>query len=190
MSNMIENLDKIKQDSIEFAPKIVISIIMLITFAIIADWIKNMISGKVSKHIDEENITLKQYYEKRSKKLFYQELGEIVYYLIISFGIIFAIINLGVQTATILTILGTFVVAIGLSIQGSITNVWAGLYISLSELYKIGDRIKINDKEGIVNTFSLFNTQLVDPMNNALMTIPNSMIQSNVLINYNALNNM
>ena len=124
-----------------------------------------------------------------SKNLFYSELGEIIYYLIVTFGIIFAITNLGIQIATILTILGTFVIAIGLSLQGVIGNVWAGLYISLSNLYQIGDNIKINETNGIVNSFSLFNTQIIDLKTKAIMTIPNSMIQNNVLTNLSKIYN-
>lgn len=188
MIDLSKNIDSLKNNTIEFIPKIVVSIIIYIVTMTVANWIRNIIIGDKTNNIPSEYSSLKELYQKNSKKIFLYQIADIVYYLIAAFGIIFAITNLGIQTATIFTILGTFVIAIGLSLQGVIGNIWAGLYISLSDLYKIGDNVKVNETNGTVNSFTLFNTQLIDSDGKNQITIPNTMVLNNVLTNFSKFN--
>lgn len=188
MFDLKKNIDSLKNNTIEFIPKVVVSIIIFIVTLTVANWIKSLIIGDNTNNIPPEYSSLKELYQKNSKKIFLYQIAEIVYYLIAAFGIIFAITNLGIQTATIFTILGTFVIAIGLSLQGVIGNIWAGLYISLSDLYKIGDNVKVNETNGTVNSFTLFNTQLIDADGKNQITIPNTMVLNNVLTNFSKFN--
>ena len=185
MTNIEETFVNYKNDMISFIPQLVMSIIILIIFYVVANWIRNIISKNtlINSYIKSDNV-LSEIEQRRNKKIFFYELGEIVFYLIIFFGIIFSITNLGIQTSTVLTILGTFIIAVGLSMQATIGNIWAGLYISLSQLYNIGDRISINTVSGIVTNFTLFNTVVFDDKTNAEITIPNTTIQTGLLTNY------
>lgn len=188
MIDLSKNIDSLKNNTIDFIPKVVVSIIIYIVTMTVANWIRNIIIGDKTNNIPSEYSSLKELYQKNSKKIFLYQIADIVYYLIAAFGIIFAITNLGIQTATIFTILGTFVIAIGLSLQGVIGNIWAGLYISLSDLYKIGDNVKVNETNGTVNSFTLFNTQLIDSDGKNQITIPNTMVLNNVLTNFSKFN--
>ena len=164
---------------------------MLIIFFTIANLIRDLINGKgfIKKYFNVESNVLTEYEQLRNKNIFFHELGEIAYYLIVCFGIIFAITNLGIQTPTILTILGTLIVGISLSMQGTIGNIWAGLYITIANLFNVGDKIGItlvNGKTftGNVVEFTLFNTVIFEEQLNSQMTIPNSTIQNGLLSNF------
>ena len=166
-------------------PKIVISIIMIIVIFTVADWVRNIINGRgLNYSLFSSNSIFGEFELQRKKKIIYYQLGEIVYYLIIIFGITFSITNLGFQTPTILTILGTFILAIGLSMQGLMSNIWAGMYISILELYDIGDRIGISTVTGNIVNYTLFNTVILDEKTNSEITIPNSTIQNGLLTNF------
>jgi len=190
MFDLKKNIDSLKNNTIEFIPKVVVSIIIFIVTLTVANWIKSLIIGDNTNNIPPEYSSLKELNQKKNKKIFLYQIADIVYYLIAAFGVIFAITNLGIQSATIFTILGTFVIAIGLSIQGVIGNIWAGLYISLSDLYKIGDNVKVNETNGTVNSFTLFNTQLIDADGKNQITIPNTMVLNNVLTNFSKFNSI
>ncbi len=184
-----ESFTKFKNHFINLIPNIIISIILLVIFFTIANVARELINGKLklSKYLGLKDNVLSEFTQTRSKKIFFSQLGEIAYYLIVGFGIIFAITNLGIQTPTILTLLGTLVVGISLSMQGTIGNIWAGLYITLAQLFDVGDRIAIGVVSGKVIEFTLFNTVIFDEKTNAEITIPNTTIQNGLLTNFSRL---
>lgn len=123
--------------------------------------------------------------KKENKDLINYELNNIIYYIILITGIIFALFNLQIQTSTLLTVLGSAGIAIALSLQTILTNVTSGLYIGCNNLYKIGDMIQITSPsgklyKGNVSSFNLFNTTITDNKNSII--IPNTMIQSNIIV--------
>lgn len=185
MATIGETFENIKNNLIDFIPHLIMSIIMFIIFYVVANWARDIISKNmlINNYNSSDNV-LSEIEQKRNKKIFFYELGEIAFYLIIIFGVIFSITNLGIQTPTILTILGTFIVGVSLSMQATIGNIWAGLYISLAQIYNIGDRISINTISGIVTNFTLFNTVVYDDKTNAEITIPNTIIQNGLLTNF------
>lgn len=187
--NLEDNFTNIKKQGIDLLPKIIISIIMLIVFYVVATWIRNFINGKVNIidfGVKDESIT--QIAQKRSRVIFFRSVGEIMFYLIMVFGVTFAATNLGFQIPTAIAILGTLAVGIGLSLQGTLGNVWAGIYISLAQLFEIGDKISsgvgVLAVTGTVIDFTLFNTVVFDEKTKAEITIPNTTIQNGFLTNF------
>ncbi len=184
--NINELGTNIKNGSINFIPKLVVSIIIFIAFGVLANIFKRQFSKLYLDDaivIEENNVKI-NISNNKSRNIAYQQFSHIVYYLIYVVGIFAALINLGIQTSTILAVLGIFVVGIGLSLQATIANIWAGLYISTNRLFSIGDLIEVNKIKGYVQTFSLFNTVIIDKENRTPIVIPNTMIQTNMLTNY------
>ncbi len=188
-ASLEDNFENLKKQGINLIPKIALSLIMLAVFYIVATWIRNFINGKVNiidYVVQDESIT--QIAQKRSRVIFFHSVGEIVFYLIMVFGVTFAATNLGFQIPTAIAILGTLAVGIGLSLQGTLGNVWAGIYISLTQLFEIGDKISIGvgatAVSGTVIDFTLFNTVVFDEKTKAEITIPNTTIQNGFLTNY------
>ncbi len=186
LNNLPSYADKIKSGIYDIGPKLITSIIILIIFITLANVFKNyftnaFLKSKVS--VEQENLKL-QIQNNQSRNIAFQQVQYIIFYLIYAFGIFVALINLGVQTNTILAILGIFVVGIGLSLQTTINNIWAGLYISINKLFSIGDLIEINNIKGYVQSFSLFNTVVVQIDKKVPVVIPNLQIQTGLLTNY------
>ena len=89
----------------------------------------------------------------------------------------------GVNLAIFGTILGASVLAIGLSLQGSLGNLASGLLVLSIKPYKVNDWIEINEKFGKVTEIGIFHTTVVTPGNKTLI-IPNSLATSDVITNH------
>lgn len=92
---------------------------------------------------------------------------------------------LGVPTTSFLTLLGTAGLAIGMSLQGSLSNLAGGILILTSKLFTVGDYIETASSAGTVSDIGLFYTTLVSADNKKLV-IPNSALSSSVITNYSA----
>ncbi|MDR3509395.1 MAG: mechanosensitive ion channel family protein [Caulobacteraceae bacterium] len=98
-------------------------------------------------------------------------------------GMIAVLQQLGVQATSILAMLGAASLAIGLALQGALSNVAAGVMILLLRPYKIGDFVEINGKMGTVKGLDMFGTRLSDP-DNLDIFMPNSKVFGEMIINY------
>jgi small conductance mechanosensitive channel len=104
-------------------------------------------------------------------------------YGVIVIGLIAVLQQIGVQTTSVLAVLGAASLAIGLALQGGLSNVAAGVMLLLLRPYRIGDRVKIGEVVGRVNGLDLFVTRLHD-LDNSVVFIPNSKAFGDVIVNY------
>jgi small conductance mechanosensitive channel len=102
---------------------------------------------------------------------------------IIALGLVAVLQQLGVQTTSILAVVGAASLALGLAVQGALGNVAAGVLILLNRPYRVGDWVEINSKVGQVKRLGLFSTQLSDP-DNLDIHMPNSKVLGEMIINY------
>lgn len=93
----------------------------------------------------------------------------------------------GLDAASILALLGSAGVAIGLAIQGSLSNFVGGVLILLLKPFKVGDYIKedSNSNEGVVKEIELFYTKLITP-DNKVIVLPNGTLANSSLTNVTA----
>lgn len=93
----------------------------------------------------------------------------------------------GMDAASILALLGSAGVAIGLAIQGSLSNFVGGVLILLLKPFKVGDYIKedVNNNEGIVTEIELFYTKLAT-VDNKIIVLPNGTLANSSLTNVTA----
>jgi len=108
--------------------------------------------------------------------------SQVVRWLILSVGLVAVLNRLGVQTASLLTVLGAASLAIGLALQGTLGNVAAGLMILLNKPYRIGDTVYIGDVKGTVHRLGLFATE-INNADNIRVYIPNTKAFSNEIYN-------
>lgn len=94
-----------------------------------------------------------------------------------------ALDELGVQTASIVAMLGAAGLAIGLALQGSLSNLASGLILVVQRTFKADDYIECGPVSGSVCEIGLFNTTLRTP-DNRLVTIPNSRLTGDNIVNY------
>ncbi|MDB2437292.1 mechanosensitive ion channel [Hellea sp.] len=86
--------------------------------------------------------------------------ASIVKYIVTAFVVIAAITKLGVETASLVAMLGAATLAIGLALQGTLGNVAAGVMLMLFRPYKLGDYVGVAGEEGVVTDLNIFTTQL------------------------------
>lgn len=104
---------------------------------------------------------------------------------LLAFVIIAALNNLGIQTASFIAVLGAAGLAVGLALQGSLSNFAAGVLLIIFRPIKVGDLAEIDGIFGRVKEIQIFNTILLTPQNKRVV-IPNSNVTGNKIINYSA----
>jgi small conductance mechanosensitive channel len=105
--------------------------------------------------------------------------------LLMLFVIIAAIHQLGIQTASLIALLGAAGLAVGLALQGSLSNLAAGVLIVLFRPYKVGDWIEGGGVSGAVEEVQILTTVLKTGDNKRVI-IPNSQIMGTTITNYSA----
>ena len=106
-----------------------------------------------------------------------------VYAILMTFVIIASIGALGIQTASLVAIIGAAGLAIGLALQGSLSNFAAGVLMIIFRPYKLGDLVDVAGTEGFVEEVEIFTTVLRTPDKTKII-IPNGQIMSDQIINY------
>lgn len=94
-----------------------------------------------------------------------------------------AIQILGVPMASIVTVLASCGLAIGLALQGALSNVAGGVLLMILRPLKAGEYVATNGVEGTVKEISLFSTTLVT-VDNKRITIPNAQLMNSTLTNF------
>ena len=92
---------------------------------------------------------------------------------------------LGIETTSFLTVLASASVAIGLSLQGALSNFAGGLMLLLFKPFKVGDYIMASGEEGTVRAVGVFYTWL-DTADNKVVTLPNGTLTGSAIVNYSA----
>lgn len=105
--------------------------------------------------------------------------------MLLTVVIVAALDYLGVQTASLVAIMGAAGLAVGLALQGSLSNFGAGVLIIIFRPFKIGDFIDSAGVKGKVAEINIFTTELTTP-DNKMVIIPNSKIIGDPITNFSA----
>ncbi|HWE72602.1 MAG TPA: mechanosensitive ion channel domain-containing protein [Stellaceae bacterium] len=153
-----------------FLPRFVAAILILIIGSIVARWLSRAIfnvTGR-SAHIDATVRPI---------------LAAIVRYSILILVFIVALSQIGVQTASLFAVLGAAGIAIGLALQGTLSNIAAGLMLLWLRPFRIGDFIEVNGMSGTVREIGLFVCHL-ETFDGIFLFAPNSTIWNQALRNH------
>lgn len=112
-------------------------------------------------------------------------LGNIAYGLMVAFVVIAALSQVGIQTASLAAIIAAAGLAVGLALQGSLSNFAAGVMLILFRPFKAGDFIDAGGVSGTVEEVSILTTVFKTP-NNVKIIAPNSQIFGGTITNYSA----
>ena len=108
-----------------------------------------------------------------------------VYYLALA-AVLIAVLGLfGVQTTSLVAVLGAAGLAVGLALQGTLSNFSAGVMLLVFRPFKIGDYVEAGGEAGSVQEIGVFSTVLHTP-DNVRITIPNSAVFGQTIKNYSA----
>jgi small conductance mechanosensitive channel len=112
-------------------------------------------------------------------------LSSMVYYLALAVLVI-AVLNLfGIQTASAIAVLGAAGLAVGLALQGTLSNFASGVMLLIFRPFKIGDYVEVAGTAGSVQEIGVFSTVLHTP-DNVKIIVPNSGIFGDTVKNYSA----
>ena len=154
-----------------------ISALPVLAFAIIVFFAGIILSKLVvkfaSKFIERSNI-------ENTAGSFLISLIRVVLYILVA---IIALSMLNVPMTSIVTVIGTAGLAIGLALQNSLSNLAGGFIILFSKPFKSGDLIEIDNSLGTVNSIGILYTKIITPDNKSIF-IPNGKITDAKIINY------
>lgn len=109
--------------------------------------------------------------------------SSIVRYVILTFTILAVLSQFGVQTTSLIAVFGAAGLAIGLALQGTLSNLAAGVMILVFRPYKIGDDVEAGGHKGAVEAIDLFTTELRTP-DNVQLLVPNGKIWGAAVSNF------
>ena len=109
--------------------------------------------------------------------------ASLVRYVILVFTFILVLGQFGVQTTSLIALLGAAGLAVGLALQGTLSNVAAGVMLLLLRPFRVGQFVQVSTVSGTVTEIGLFTT-LLTTRDLVYVSVPNSTIFSNIITNY------
>lgn len=109
--------------------------------------------------------------------------SSILYALMFAGVVLMALGQIGVETTSFIAILGAAGLAVGLALQGSLSNFASGVLIILLRPFRSGDFVDAGGQMGTVNRIELFHTHLKTP-DNRVIIVPNSSIMNGSIVNF------
>ncbi|UCG55676.1 MAG: mechanosensitive ion channel [Phycisphaerales bacterium] len=107
------------------------------------------------------------------------------YLVLLTFVVIAAVANMGVQTTSFIAVLGAAGLAVGLALQGSLANFASGVLMLIFKPMRVGDFVEAGGAKGTVKEIGIFTTVLNSP-DNIRIIVPNSQVTGSNVSNYTA----
>tara|TARA_B110000967_G_C18819965_1_gene528166 strand:- start:412 stop:1236 length:825 start_codon:yes stop_codon:yes gene_type:complete len=168
---MEENLGFIQELVVLYGVKILMALVIFI----VGKWIVKKLSNVVKKLMQKNEVdpAIRNF------------AGSIIYYTLLVFVCIAALGQLGIQTASFVAIVGAAGLAVGLALQGSLSNFAAGVLLLIFRPFKVGDFVEIAGSSGVIQSIQIFTTELNTPDNKKVI-VPNGGVISGNIVNYSA----
>lgn len=109
--------------------------------------------------------------------------SNILFYVIMAFVVLAALGAVGIETTSLIAALGAAGLAIGLALQGSLTNFAAGISIIIFQPFRVGDWVEVDGHSGYIMEIELLTTSL-RTLDNRTVILPNGALTENSLVNY------
>jgi small conductance mechanosensitive channel len=164
-------LDKLQEFAVAYGLKIVGAILVLIIGRWVAVLIRNVLRRLLSRQKLEPTIT--------------SFAINITYFSLLVFVVIASLGSLGIPTASFVAVIGAAGLAVGLALQGSLSNFAAGFLIVIFRPFKVGDFIEAGGAQGVVQEIDIFTTTLKS-IDNKSIIVPNAKLTSDQITNYTA----
>ena len=164
--------ETIKKLILEYSPKFVVAVVILL----VGLWATSFITKTAKKIMIKRNVevTLSTF------------IGNLIFWTLRILLFVTVISKLGIETSAFVTILGAAGLAIGLSLQGSLSNFAGGILIILFKPFRLGDTIEALGETGKVDEILIFSTRLITATNQVIY-IPNGILSNGKIKNYSQL---
>ncbi len=171
MEVLERNSDKAVELLMVYGPKMLLALLVLV----VGFWLIGRVLKVMQMALDRKGVDL-------TLKRFLRSLASIVLKTLLLISVASMV---GVATTSFIAILGAAGLAIGLALQGSLSNFAGGVLLLLFKPYKVGDYIEASGHAGTVHSIQIFTTVLKTPDNKTVI-IPNGPIANGSIINYSA----
>ncbi len=150
-----------------------VNIVSAILILIIGNMIVKGVAGSVAKVLQK----------KQMDKAVIEFIHGLVRYVLFVIVLIAALGRVGVETASVVAVIGAAGLAVGLALQGSLSNFAAGVLIVGFRPFKSGDYVEVSGVAGSVESIQIFQTILRTP-DNKMVAVPNGAIIGGAITNY------
>ena len=173
MKELIGKLNKLDDGTwqsivLVYAIKIVAALIILF----IGFWLINRLTKIVNSFFDKRNL------DNTVKSFFKTLIGAVLKIVLIIIVLNF----IGIQTTSIVALIGAAGLAVGLALQGTLTNFAGGVMLLMFKPFRVGDTIEAQGKKGKVSDIQIFNT-ILQGEDNKTIIIPNSILSNGIIEN-------
>lgn len=151
-----------------------LNILFVIVIAVVAIWIAGVVKQLI--------IRMGSSHPSLDETLFHF-LGSIARYAVLIFAGMIILDRFGIQTASLVAIIGAAGLAVGLALQGTLSSLAAGVMLLLFRPYKVGDFVEVAGTFGKVDALTLFTTDMIT-FDNQHIIIPNSQIWGTKITNH------
>lgn len=164
-------IEKAKDMLMEYGPKLLAALALLV----IGLWIIKLITKGIRKTLKKRDMdgTLQKF------------LSNLVGWILKVMLFIAVLSQLGIESTSFIAVLGAAGLAVGLALQGSLSNFAGGVLIMLFRPFKVGDLIEAQGELGVVKEIEIFTTKLVTPQKKQVI-IPNGALSNGNITNYSA----
>ncbi|AMY70798.1 mechanosensitive ion channel family protein [Frigidibacter mobilis] len=156
--------------AIAMALNVIYAIVIFVIALTVAGWARRRVEAFARRH-------------PRVDATLFGFLGNVVKYAIMVVALIFVLSRFGIQTASLVAVIGAAGLAIGLALQGTLSNLAAGVMLVMFRPFRVGDYIEAGGQAGSVREISLFYTELAS-YDGLQIILPNSDIWSSAIKNY------
>ncbi|MFD2598755.1 mechanosensitive ion channel family protein [Sphingobacterium corticis] len=174
ISQLEKYVDKLMDAAVAMAPRIFTAIISAILIYLVGIWLIRLI----------KRIASKAFIKRRMEISLQNFLINLISWSLNILLFIIVITQLGVQTSAFVAMIGAAGLAIGLALQGSLSNFAGGILILVLKPFRVGDYISSSAGiSGTVQLIDIFNTKLLSPQNQ-LVVVPNGTLSNSQITNF------
>jgi small conductance mechanosensitive channel len=172
MMNISDFLKNLAPRAMEWGVTLLLAISILILGWIVAGWTSRLVN-QLLKRSDKVDPTIRTF------------TASFVRYSILIITLMAVLAKVGVQTASLVALLGAAGLAIGLALQGTLSDVAAGVILLVVRPFRVGDAVILAGLEGVVRSVTLFTTEIATA-DNRKVVIPNSKVWGQPIQNLTA----
>ena len=171
METIFEFLENLAEKILYYLPTLFWAIVIFIIGCLLNRIVMNLFAKGVAK--------------TKLDKTVHKFLASVIKIIITALTLIIVLTVLGIPMASIITVLGTAGVAVGLALKDSLSNVAGGVLLLINRTIKVGDYVQIDSYEGTVDEISILYTKLTTGDNKDVF-FPNGVIATSPFVNYSS----
>ncbi|MCC4832619.1 mechanosensitive ion channel [Shewanella sp. 1_MG-2023] len=169
----MENIEGLMAQAPEFIVTYGLKVVMAIVIFIIGKYLSNV----------AKKLTTKVMVGRKIDETVASFVGNLVWGLVFVFTIIATLGQIGVQTASLVAVIGAAGLAVGLALQGSLSNFAAGVLMVIFRPCRVGDFVEAAGVAGVIEEITIFSTKLRTGDNKTIIA-PNSAMMDGTITNY------